>query len=237
MKSVDFFFLYLNTTSKCRVCSFASGIQCLLHPLLPVFFLFTFYSLFKWFVFVFLLPFAWHLDSFLQKIMTYGSIQKSRSGFTGSEPWVTNLAVLNEMTILQSAAEAGFVGRFGNPDLAKASCCVGTSAVVNQPQQTNISGNEVDVCWHQFRGCPACANVTPGSSPVEIPHSSGSMMATSGHLETCWLLWSPLHLFCHWWLKTKKKSHRLHGNKSHRATRNGSHYQLRLWMKEISGNN
>lgn len=32
------FFLYLNTTSKCRVCSFALGIQHLLHPLLPIFF-------------------------------------------------------------------------------------------------------------------------------------------------------------------------------------------------------
>lgn len=49
--------------------------------------------------------------------MTYGSIQKSRSDFLGSEPWVMNLAVLNEMTILQSAAEAGGVGRFGNPTL------------------------------------------------------------------------------------------------------------------------
>lgn len=32
------FFLCVNSTSKCRVCSFASGIQCLLHPLLPIFF-------------------------------------------------------------------------------------------------------------------------------------------------------------------------------------------------------
>lgn len=57
-----------------------------------LFFLFTFYSLFKWFIFVFFLPFAWHFDSFLWKLVTYGSIQKSRSDSMGSEPWVTNLA-------------------------------------------------------------------------------------------------------------------------------------------------
>lgn len=39
--------------------------------------------------------------------MTYGSIEKNRSGFMGSEPWVMNLAVPNEMTILPSSAEAG----------------------------------------------------------------------------------------------------------------------------------
>lgn len=33
-----FFFLYLNTASKCEVCSFASGVQCFLPPLLPIFF-------------------------------------------------------------------------------------------------------------------------------------------------------------------------------------------------------
>ena len=51
--------------------------------------------------------------------MTYGSIQESRSDFMGSEPWVTNLAVLNEMTVLQSAAKAGLVGRLGNPALGQ----------------------------------------------------------------------------------------------------------------------
>lgn len=47
--------------------------------------------------------------------MTYGNIQKSRSDFMGLEPWVTSLAVLNEVTILQRATEAGVGEQFGNP--------------------------------------------------------------------------------------------------------------------------
>lgn len=89
--------------------------------------------------------------------------------------------------------------------LAKASWYFGSSASVNQSQQTSISGNKVEVYWDKRNEPPGCPAWAPHSYPHSyscsslIPHalrkrnnSCGSRRATSGHQETWCLLRSPL---------------------------------------------
>lgn len=161
--------------------------------------------------------------------------ESCHSAFMAFKSWVRDLAVLNEIMFCGVLLRPALWGGLVTPLLAMASCYFGTSAVVRQPQQTKISGNDAGVYWgkrDQLRGCFACENVT--SYSYLIPCGKPLLIwLCDRHLRPPQdLPLSPCQL-----MAKHRKAHRLHGNKIHAAVLNGSHCQLRSWIKQITWNN
>lgn len=123
--------------------------------------------------------------------------------FVAFKPWVRNLSVLNEITVCGALPSPVLWGGLVTLLLAIAYCYFDTSAVVSQPQQTKISGNEAAIYWGKRDQILAALPVKmsphiPTSYPVENPCFYGSVTGTSGHLETCWC--RPVS----WWPNTER---------------------------------